>query len=87
MMSQEFNYAVEDCTSALLLEDNARAHICRAFGHFFMQQYAKAFEDYEVASRLEPNNAGLQKALQNAKEGLTLQLKKIKDAATATASM
>jgi tetratricopeptide (TPR) repeat protein len=81
---KEFNYAVEDATSALLLTSNARAHICRAFGYFFMQQYTKAFEDYESASKLEPNNSGLQKALQAAKEGLSIQLKRIKDVATAS---
>lgn len=80
---KEFYYAIEDSSSALLLEANARAHICRAFGYFFMQQYTKAFEDYELASKLEPDNVNLQKALQRAKEGLTAQLKKIKDVATA----
>jgi hypothetical protein len=46
-----------------------------------MQEYPKAFEDYETASRLQPNDAPLQKALQGAKEGLS-QLKKIKDTKT-----
>lgn len=84
-MIQEYRYAVEDSTAALQLELNVRAHICRAFGNFFMQEFSKAFEDYEKASTLDPNNTHLQQALQQAKGGLSAQIQKIKDVAAAAA--
>lgn len=60
---------MEDCNVAIMLDPtNARAHLCRAYGNFYLQRFSNALEDYERASRLQPENTALKEKVRKAKE-------------------
>ena len=74
---KNFNASIEDCTSALELDETyLKAVLRRAQSYMDLDMFDKAIRDYELAYKLDSGNPEVIKLLRQAKYELTKPMQK-----------